>query len=116
MPGTDVTAGGATGGQASMTHDEVSAVAQLPARLDGFMAEMRQQFATLGDKILPAINEMTAEIGRLQKTVDRVNRENREHRKELDELKAQVRDLQLERAAANTDKATRRPSPRKKRS
>ena len=109
----DVTAGGATGGQASMTHGETADLAALPRKLDGFMDEMRTQFATLGDKILPTLDLVRDELGKLQKTVDRVNRENRELRADMNTLKAQVRELQLDRAAASTTKATRRAAPTK---
>lgn len=113
LTGADLLAGGATGGGGSMTHEEFERLAELPKHLDSFMSEMRLQFSTLGEQILPTLDLVRSEIGKLQKTVDRVVHENRSLKAQVAANTAAIREIQLERAAAQTASATRRSSPKK---
>jgi hypothetical protein len=107
----DATSGGATAGRPSMTHDEFSALAELPKAFGEFVSEIRQQFSTLGEQILPTLELLRTELHRLQLNQDRTNNKVRTHDTEILKLKSDVLQLQLQ--AAADPKATRRaPLPR----
>lgn len=103
----DLSGGGATGGRPSMTFGEVEAMRDMPKRLDSFMSEIRQQFSTLGEQILPTLSLVSAELGRLQKTVSRIVHENRSIMARQDAIEAQLSAMRLELAAATAKKVVR---------
>jgi hypothetical protein len=94
--------------------DDMTDVTLLPRRFEAFASEVRAEFRTLGERILPSLERVEATMSAFRKELDRaVSRvSDLEQRQAATESK--VLELQLDRAATRTNKATRRAAPKKK--